>query len=60
MPLTSQSDLQRAMEEFHRLAEAPPGSDAERRRRDLDADIKAYVMTHPGEFNTAKPEGSVA
>lgn len=42
MPIASDSDLERAIQEFQRLSDAPEDSEEGRRRSVLDADIKAY------------------
>ncbi|CAO3418882.1 hypothetical protein [Azospirillum doebereinerae] len=55
MPITSEQDLERAMEEFQRLTDAPEDSEQGERRRVLDADIKAYYVQHSDELRPAKP-----
>lgn len=60
MTINTVEELERAMAEFQKLQNAPPDSADERRRRELDAEIKAFAVQHPGELRPAKPEGSVA
>ncbi|WP_199231495.1 hypothetical protein [Azospirillum sp. TSO35-2] len=55
MPITSERELERAVQEFQRLADAPEESADGRRRRDLDADIKAYYATCADTLRPAKP-----
>jgi len=55
MPITSESDLERAVEEFHRLTDAPEDSEGGERRRVLDADIKAYYAQCSDELRPGKP-----
>jgi hypothetical protein len=42
MPISSTEDLEKAMQEFQRLRDAPDDSPEGRRRMELDAEIKAY------------------
>lgn len=60
MTIDTLADLERAMAEFQRLQNAPRDSADERRRRELDAEIKAYAVQHPGEMSPGKPDGSIA
>lgn len=59
MPITDDDQLARAIDEFQRLSNAPRGSDEERRRIEIDADIKAYTMTQTEAMRPAKPDGSI-
>lgn len=60
MTIDSMEDLERAVAEFQTLRNAAPNSAEERRRRELDAEIKAFTAQHPGEMRPGKPDGSVA
>ncbi len=55
MPITNERDLERAVDEFQRLAEAPAESEQGRRRRVLDADIKAYYATCSDALRPGRP-----
>lgn len=55
MPINTERDLERAVEEFQRLSDAPAGSQEERRRRELDAEIKAFYVQNMDELRVAKP-----
>lgn len=55
MPINSENELERAVAEFQRLADEPAGSAGERRRRELDADIKVYYAQCGHEMRRAKP-----
>ncbi|MBP2294734.1 hypothetical protein [Azospirillum rugosum] len=55
MPINNERDLERAVEEFQRLSDAPAGSPDERRRRELDAEIKAFYVQNMDELRVAKP-----
>lgn len=59
MRIETEADLERAMTEYQRLDGAAPGSPEEKRRRELDAEIKAFSAIHQAELKPAKPEGSV-
>jgi hypothetical protein len=48
MPISSTEDLEKAMQEFHRLRDAPDDSPEGRRRMELDAEIKAYDASRGG------------
>jgi len=48
MPISSTEDLEKAMQEFQRLRDAPDDSPDGRRRMELDAEIKAYDATRGG------------
>ena len=50
MTIDSERDLEQAVSEFQRLADAPAGSPGERRRRELDAEIKAYYVQNADEL----------
>ncbi|NYZ12081.1 hypothetical protein HL658_05930 [Azospirillum sp. RWY-5-1] len=60
MTIDTLADLERAVAEFQRLQNAPHGSADERRRRELDAQIKAFAVQHPGDMSPGKPDGSIA
>jgi len=55
MTIDSERDLERAVSEFQRLADAPAGSPDEKRRRELDAEIKAYYVQNADELRKGKP-----
>ena len=55
MPIISQRDLERAVEEFQALADASDESEQGRRRTVLDADIKAYYAQCSDDLRPAKP-----
>jgi hypothetical protein len=55
MPINNEKELEQAVAEYQRLAEAPAGSPEEMRRRDLDADIKAFYARCSDEMRVAKP-----
>ena len=48
MPISSTEDLEKAMQEFQRLRDAPDDSPDGRRRMELDAEIKAYDASRGG------------
>jgi hypothetical protein len=48
MPISSTEDLEKAMQEFQRLRDAPDDSEEGRRRMELDAEIKAYDASRGG------------
>lgn len=60
MPINSQHELEKAVAEFQRLADAPGESPDGRRRRELDAEIKAYYAQCSDELRPAKPPHDVA
>lgn len=60
MPINSQRELEQAMAEFQRLTDAPEESPDGRRRRELDAEIKAYYAQCSDEMRPAKPRHDVA
>lgn len=55
MPINSEAELERAVQEYQRLSEAPDGSQEGRRRQTLDADIKAYYAQCSDAMRPAKP-----
>ncbi len=55
MPINSENELERAVAEFQRLADAPDESEPGRRRRVLDADIKAYYAQCSDALRPGKP-----
>ena len=55
MPISSERDLERAMAEFQSLTDAPDESEQGRRRRVLDADIKAYYATCSDALRPGRP-----
>lgn len=55
MAINNERDLEQAVAEFQRLADAPAGSQEERRRRELDAEIKAFYVQNSDELRVAKP-----
>ena len=55
MPINSERELEQAVAEFQRLAEAPAGSSEERRKLELDADIKAFYVQHSDDMRKGKP-----
>ncbi|MBP2227516.1 hypothetical protein [Azospirillum agricola] len=55
MPISSEQDLERAVEEFQRLSDAPDESKEGERRRVLDADIKAYYAQCSDALRPGKP-----
>lgn len=56
MPINSERELEEAVAEFQRLADAPAASPEERRRRELDAEIKAYYVRCADTLRPAKPK----
>ncbi len=58
MPITSEQDLERAVQEFQRLTDASEDSADGRRRRVLDADIKAYYARCADTLRPGKPPSS--
>jgi hypothetical protein len=58
MSINSQQELERAVAEFQRLAEAPEGSSSEQRRRELDAEIKAFYAQCSEELRPGRPRSS--
>ncbi|WP_448205037.1 hypothetical protein [Azospirillum sp. sgz302134] len=55
MAIETERDLERAVAEFQRLSDAPAGSPDERRRRELDAEIKAFYVQHTDDLRVGKP-----
>jgi len=55
MPINNERELEQAVSEFQRLADAPAGSPDERRRMELDAEIKAFYVQCSDEMKAAKP-----
>lgn len=49
MPINSSEELEKAMQEFQRLRDAPDNSSDGKRRMELDAEIKAYDASRGGE-----------
>ena len=58
MPISSTEDLEKAMQEFQRLRDAPDDSPDGRRRMELDAEIKAYDASRGGESGEQTGGGS--
>jgi hypothetical protein len=48
MPISSTQELEKAMQEFQRLRDAPDDSPDGRRRMELDAEIKSYDASRGG------------
>ncbi len=55
MPIRTEQELERAVQEFQTLRDAPEDSDRGRRRAELDADIKAFYVTNAESLRKAKP-----
>ncbi|WP_042691859.1 hypothetical protein [Azospirillum sp. B506] len=55
MSIESEQDLERAVQEFQSLGDAPDGSEEGRRRSVLDADIKAYYARCANTMRPGKP-----
>lgn len=55
MPINSERELEQAVAEFQRLADVPEDSSEARRRRALDAEIKAYYVRCSNELKMGKP-----
>ncbi|WP_162937360.1 hypothetical protein [Indioceanicola profundi] len=55
MPIETEQDLERAVQEFQQLRDAPDDSDQGRRKQELDAEIKAYYLQHAEDMRAAKP-----
>ncbi|MDQ2102596.1 hypothetical protein [Azospirillum isscasi] len=55
MPINSERELEQAVAEFQRLADAPAGSSGERRKLELDAEIKAFYVQHADDLRKGKP-----
>ena len=55
MPINSDQDLERAVQEFQRLSDAPDESEEGRRRSVLDADIKVYYAKCANTLRPGKP-----
>lgn len=60
MPINNERELEQAVAEFQRLADAPAGSADERRRLELDADIKAFYAQCSDQMKMGKPPHDVA
>lgn len=58
MSIETAAELERAMAEYHRLADAADGTAEARRRRELDAAIKGYAARHEEEMSPGKPPES--
>jgi hypothetical protein len=58
MPISTTEDLEKAMQEFQRLRDAPEDSPQGRRRMELDAEIKAYAASRGGEGGDQPGGGS--
>ncbi|MGQ9370311.1 hypothetical protein [Azospirillum sp. A39] len=56
MTINSQRELEQAVAEFQRLADAPAASQEERRRRELDAEIKEYYVRCGNSLRPGRPE----
>ncbi|MBP2314519.1 hypothetical protein [Azospirillum soli] len=59
MPIDNERELEQAVAEFQRLADAPAGSAGERRRLELDAEIKAFYIQNSDKMRVAKPPHDV-
>ena len=57
MPISSTEDLEKAMQEFQRLRDAPDDSPEGRRRLELDAEIKAYDASRGGGGGSGEQTG---
>ncbi len=55
MSIRTEQDLERAVQEFQRLRNAPAESADGRRRTELDAEIKAYYLANAEDLRVAKP-----
>lgn len=55
MPIETEKDLERAVQEFQELRNAPDDSDKGRRKQELDAEIKTYYQQHAEDLRMAKP-----
>lgn len=55
MPINSERELEQAVAEFQRLADEPAGSPGERRKLELDAQIKAFYVQHSDDMRKGKP-----
>ena len=55
MPINSERELEQAVAEFQRLTDEPTGSPGERRKLELDADIKAFYAQHADDMRKGKP-----
>lgn len=58
MPIRDEAELERAMQEYHKLRDAPAGSPQARRRDEIDAEIKAFSMQHMHEMAKGKPDAA--
>jgi hypothetical protein len=57
MPISSTEDLEKAMQEFQRLRDAPDDSQEGRHRMELDAEIKAYDASRGGGGGSGEQTG---
>lgn len=55
MEIRSAEDLERAMQEYQELSEAPADSPEGRRRAELDAQIKAFNATSRQDLTKGRP-----
>lgn len=55
MPIRDEAELERAMQEYHKLRDAPAGSPEARRRDEVDAEIKAFSMQNMQDLAKGKP-----
>jgi len=53
--INNEKELEQAVTEFQRLADAPSDSAEARRRRELDADIKDFYLRCSNDMKRAKP-----
>lgn len=58
MPINSQDELERAVQEFQTLSDAADESQEGKRRQVLDADIKAYYAQCSDAMRPGKPPRS--
>lgn len=56
MPIGSDAELEKALEEFHRLSDAGDGTPGAKRRDELNAEIQQYYVTNSNRLRAAKPE----
>lgn len=56
MPIETEQELERAVQEFQTLRDAPEDSAEGQRRAVLDADIKAFYLTNAEDMRKAKPQ----
>ncbi|WP_029006994.1 hypothetical protein [Azospirillum halopraeferens] len=60
MTINSPRELEQAMAEYQRLAEAPATSQEGRRRMELDAEIKEYYVRCADTLKPGKPPATPA